>query len=116
MDQHEFHVGDCVQVKDWDELVEEFGITEEGHIPAPGFFNKKMKYMCGRVCHIKTIDLVLRRVHTEERIEYEVHDHTRNYWVLNISMIKPYIDPEEDSDGVQVSDYEQILDSCWMRE
>lgn len=49
-----FNVGDKVRVKDWDELVEEFGLTEDGDIDNDGFIFE-MKEFCGMETVIENI-------------------------------------------------------------
>ena len=53
-----FHVGDRVQFKSWDDMVEEYGTYntnyEEG-ISCKFHFNQRMKYLCGTLATIKKI-------------------------------------------------------------
>ena len=105
---YEFRIGDCVQFKEWDELVEEFGVDEDGNIPAPGFFNKKMEYLCGQIVHIKSFKSNGNFFRTEEKVEHGREGNFNFDWNLNVSFIKPYEDDQQ-TDEVPVSDWEHII-------
>ena len=108
-----FKVGDVVQIKDWDELVQEFGVQryfdestqcDMGYIKCDPCFNPNMQYMCGCVVTIEGVyntNLII----TEERIERQ-NPKGRN-WLLSFDMVKPYNPP--DVKEVSVGDWERLL-------
>lgn len=50
-----FKPGDLVQIKSWDEMEKEFGLTEYGHINCRNKFIKQMRPFCGKVLTISEI-------------------------------------------------------------
>ena len=46
--KHEFHVGDVVRIRQWDDMAAEYGTDECDNIPCPGYFVRDMKKFCGR--------------------------------------------------------------------
>lgn len=53
----DFHVGDIVRVRQWDDMVKEFGLCEYNHssIDVPYSFVKGMRKYCGKEFEIKRI-------------------------------------------------------------
>lgn len=88
--EHEFQVGDAIQFKDWQELIDEFGKNRLGRPKdVPGGFNIQMRYLCGQVAHIKSIDSGRPNfIRTVEEIEDDKVHHRR--WFISTAMIKPY--------------------------
>lgn len=75
----EFKIGDKVQVKTWKELVDEFGITDEGSVDCGDIhFIEEMKYLCGEVITI-----------TENNFagEYIEIDSKEDVWSLTPDMV-----------------------------
>lgn len=58
--KNKFKVGDRVRVKQWDDMVKEFGLTDNGHIPftktCGTIFVDGMKHLCGRTATITSIN------------------------------------------------------------
>jgi hypothetical protein len=53
---HGLKVGDRVVIKEWDEMVEDYGIAENyGEDCLENGFVESMKYLCGETCTIRTI-------------------------------------------------------------
>ena len=105
MFRYGFEVGDTVQFKSWDELRSEYGESGDG-LRAPLFFNRAMKYLCGRVVHIKTLKALQTwdEFTTEEDIE--VSEAGRK-WYLSTDFIKPY-GPEIHTD-VSEPEWSEVL-------
>lgn len=83
--EYEFKVGDAIQFKGWDELISEFG--KPGRVP--GGFNTQMRYLCGQVAHIKSIDAGRPNfITTVEDLEND--DVHRRRWFISKAMVKPY--------------------------
>lgn len=51
-----FSVGDIVRVRDWDDLMAEFGEDVQGNIPAPYVFVQNMRKYCGRKFYIDRLE------------------------------------------------------------
>lgn len=47
MVEHEFHVGDVVRIRQWDDMKAEYGLDRSGDIRCPGWFLKAMRQYCG---------------------------------------------------------------------
>lgn len=78
-----FYVGQRVQFKDWDEMVNEFGTDCFGNIDCRYKFPEEMEHLCGRTAVIDGIN--------EDRIflrEFSISP-SRGY-AYSIDMIKPY--------------------------
>lgn len=52
----EFKVGDKVKIRQWDDMVEEFGIDETGDIDCRCCFTDDMTELCGETAVITKID------------------------------------------------------------
>ena len=53
----QYKVGDIVQIRQWDDMVREFGVSEYGSIQCHCSFVKEMKKYCGKRLQIVDIDL-----------------------------------------------------------
>lgn len=49
-------VGRKYKIKQWDEMEEEYGIDGSGDIDIPFKFTKDMRYLCGEIVKIATIE------------------------------------------------------------
>ena len=84
-------IGETVQFKDWDELVEQYGITIGGNIPSDKLgvlFSKSMKYLCGTAATINDISGDL----DEDRRRIRLANFTTTgatSWTYTIGMVKP---------------------------
>ena len=97
-----FHVGDAVRIKTMEEFEEDFKIDDSGGVECPGYFNPKMKYMCGQVVHIS--DIKGKSIFTEEGIERNRED--GDYWSISPSMILPADWKEKE---ISMNDWEQMI-------
>lgn len=64
--KREFHAGDVVRIREWDDMEQEFGLNEYGNIACRFSFTDKMRSYCGEVYTIGLID-EREHVHFEER-------------------------------------------------
>lgn len=89
MAECEFHVGDVVQIKSYDEILSEF-CDEDGSINVPHGWAPDMEQLCGEVCTISRICNSLGKpyIHTEERIEYARGGYSDNYWYISTRLLK----------------------------
>jgi len=81
--RHLFKVGDRVQIKEWDEMVEEFGTHWHGTCSSDLNFCESMKHLCGRTARIKEFN--------EECIFLNGWSNEDGdlYWTFSTDMIKP---------------------------
>lgn len=107
---YKFEVGDHVQIKDWDEMVDEFGVRRDsGNIPCKCSFTQEMKHLCGKDFHISALhgsqlDLVM----SEEGIELREDGLFPEFWNISFDMIKPYTDNNSQPE-INMSDWEQVI-------
>lgn len=85
MNKCTFEVGDRVRIKDFDEMIEEFGTHSDGTPNVSCGFNPDMRYLCGQKATISNIrgDIV----NFEERIEYGRGDDENWAWNISLDMI-----------------------------
>ena len=48
-------VGELVRVRQWDDMVAEFGVDDGGDIPCENYFTVSMKHLCGEEFVVKEI-------------------------------------------------------------
>lgn len=53
--KREFHIGDVVRIRDWDDMEAEFGLNRYGNIDCRFTFTHKMSAYCGEVYTIERI-------------------------------------------------------------
>nr|DAF72318.1 MAG TPA: ubiquitin ligase [Caudoviricetes sp.] len=90
--RYNFKVGDKVKIRQWNNMVEEFGLDAYGNIKTRGHtFSKGMKYLCGKIATIKDFDkgcgghLVLE---FSDKIEDNCWDYA--LWHYTTDMLEPY--------------------------
>lgn len=54
--KREFHAGDLVRIRDWEDMEQEFGLNEYGSIACRFAFTAEMRSYCGEVYTIKHIN------------------------------------------------------------
>lgn len=77
-----FNVGDVVQIRDWQEMEEEYGLNLEGEIDCKNTFTDAMEEYCGKVFTIKNIS-------SDGDVDFE-GEYIPYYF--STDMIKPYIE------------------------
>ena len=64
--KNKFKVGDRVKIRQWDDMVKEFGLTDDGYIPFTKTcditFTNYMKHLCGRTATITSINYKTEKV------------------------------------------------------
>jgi hypothetical protein len=78
----EIRVGDKVMVKDWNEMIEEFGTNERGNINCRGSFVANMKGLCGRKATVVAI--------IGQRVYLDIEGIKNTNWVYTEEMLKPW--------------------------
>ena len=74
-------VGDKVIIKEWNELVEEFGTNEKGNVNCKGSFTGNMKGLCGKKATVVAI--------IGQRLYLDIEGIKGTNWVYTTDMIKP---------------------------
>lgn len=87
--KHEFKVGDKVRVRQWDDMVEEFGINEGGSINCLWHFVDGMKKFCGEIATIIGFDYA---PNNRDRVYLRFNNEklNENDWDFSTDMIEPY--------------------------
>ena len=74
-----FKIGDLVEIKSWDEMVNEFGLDEVGDIECSHSLTSSMIHLCGKKLNIEEInefdEVIFDVLETEE-------------WNISMDMIK----------------------------
>lgn len=52
----DFYVGQRVRIREWDDMLDEFGEMGNGNIPCKYHFISKMRYLCGMEYTVKSVD------------------------------------------------------------
>lgn len=104
MFRYGFEVGDTVQFKSWNELRSEYREAGDG-LQAPLFFNRAMKYLCGQVVHIKTLDALSS--YDEFTTKEGVEDGADRHWFLSTDFVKPYT--PEDNVNISEPEWSEVL-------
>lgn len=77
-----FKVGDRIVVKEWNDMVEEFGVNKRGGIEAHGGFYEEMRELCGKTGTIKTMN------EKSKFIMINFDDCTAQTWFVSTDMVK----------------------------
>lgn len=94
-----YNVGDVLQIRQWDDMVEEFGLDINGDIETPSSFTTGMKYLCGKkftVAHILSFD----------DGTYISEEDIFDQWNIDEEMLEPYLQKLE---TVSDSDFQTML-------
>lgn len=51
----DFYVGQKVRIREWDDMLEEFGERSAGGIRCRHVFTEEMRHLCGKECTIKSM-------------------------------------------------------------
>lgn len=99
MKDSEIHVGDVLRIKEWDDMVAEYGVDQEGDIKIPCdtlsiWFMGKNKDMCGRIFTVKTKThgVYYTFYYSEENVEYDPE--VRRQRTITCNMLEPFTDDE----------------------
>lgn len=95
MKPEDIKIGDRLRVREWEDMVEEFG--DDGYdIACDLTFTQNMRYMCGRPFTVEEISTDSRRFFSKEGMEWR--------WSISADMLEPLeIDdkPETDDDFLE---------------
>lgn len=84
-------IGDTVKIRQWSDMVEEFGVDEDGNIPCEFSFCEFMKGICGDEFEITSIK------------DDSVYGHQHGNVRISIDMIEPA--PEDEIDGTEIDEF-----------
>ena len=75
MENREFHVGDLVCIRQWEDMKREFGLQGNGAIDCQYTFTESMRQHCGD-------EVVLKAVYEDGEVEFfdEFHDYEGYMW------------------------------------
>lgn len=100
MKDSEIHVGDVLQVREWDDMVSEFGTDANGYINTRYGFRPDIKYLCGKQFRVmKILDGVFGKLY--EGIILDVSKTADEYFAPD--ELKPLPD-----DDWEIADDEEI--------
>lgn len=83
--KHEFKVGDKVRIRQWDDMVEEFGENYGIINVGTEVFSYAMKYLCGKIAIIKATG-----ANNHVWLEFKGNVDNTNYWLYTTDMLEPY--------------------------
>ena len=90
-----YKVGDKVRVRQWDDMVKEFGVDKFGDISTKtGYFTKQMKEFCGGVYEI---DSVLEK-------GYWLKDRDGYFWYFTDDMLEDVVSPSLETSSLSFGD------------
>lgn len=89
MKYSEIKIGMKVRIRAWEDMVNEFGVDENGDIPIKplecNIFQQNMRYMCGEVCTVLEVSTEEDEEYVYlEKFSYEPHD-----WGFSAEMLEP---------------------------
>lgn len=94
-----YNVGDVLQIRQWDDMVAEFGVDESGSIEVPHHFVPEMRGLCGqRFTVAGSYDF-------DDKI-YKAEEDIFQQWSIDEEMLEPY--PQE-LETVSDSDFQTML-------
>lgn len=104
MKLEDIRIGDELRIRQWDDMVDEFGINDYVIIPVRLGFNADMAYMCGEKFTVSAINCGI--LSSIEKIEYKRGNGT--YWYISADMLEPIMDELPDFE-VSQDDFLDIL-------
>lgn len=101
MRDEEIHIGDVLRIRQWDDMVDEFGIDTDGDIrfyiwtgidSIPVFFYSTLKYLCGQTFTIDKITSIFDCYFycSKENIERS----NVGRWRITADMLEPFEEDE----------------------
>lgn len=103
MKDSEIHVGDVLRIREWDDMVDEYGVDCVGDIKIetapfyfPVFLFSYQRSVCGRVFTVKAIKNtgLYKYYCSEENSEYDIKLKPYNRCTITCDMLEPFTDDE----------------------
>lgn len=86
MKDEDIHIGDVLRIRQWDDMVDEFGLKPSGDIGCGGVFVKNMKCLCGKQFTVSSVEYGNYR--SDERVE-RIIGQCRKMWRITADMLEP---------------------------
>lgn len=101
-----FKVGDRVVVRDWDDMVNEYGLSKWGDVKKDSQFTSGMKHLCGHTATVTAVEkgLSFKIIKLDFDDEYGTIGYTFNPWMFNPIDI-PAPEKEKPEARFKVGDY-----------
>lgn len=80
-----YKVGDELRIREWDDMVSEFGMSSWGNIMCKNSFNEEMRYLCGN-------EFTVSKIINGDYFSVENIERTRQheeYWHISEDMLEP---------------------------
>lgn len=78
-----FQIGDKLRIRQWGDMVKEFGIDEDGNIPCTFSFTKPMKILCGQPFTVSSI------MQFGDRSKYRREEEPSIDFMISSDMLEP---------------------------
>lgn len=88
--KREFHAGDVVRIRDWDDMEAEFGLNSWGNINCRFTFTDEMSAYCGEVYTIEYID-------EREFVHFAEWNSLSDDYNVSFDMLELVEDPNQES-------------------
>ena len=83
-----FKAGDRVVVRDWDDMVAEYGVSKWGDIPKDSQFTNSMKPLCGRTATVKSVENGINH-RIIVKVDFDDKSGSTTCWTFNPWMFNP---------------------------
>ena len=101
-----FQVGDICKIREWDDMEQEFGLTEWGAIrTGSASFPNNMRYLCGKRFTVSGVPENGRSTYNSEE---GVEGTPTGQWIITANMLE-YAEDEEIEDDSYVYSEEDII-------
>lgn len=94
-----YNVGDVLQIRQWDDMVAEFGFNEHGSIAVPHSFTQDMRGLCGQRFTVAGL------YDFNDKI-YKAEEDIFQGWSIGEEMLEPYL---QELEIVSDSDFQTML-------
>lgn len=78
-----FQIGDKLRIRQWDDMVKEFGVDNNGNIPCTFSFSKPMRALCGQPFTVSSI------MPFDDRLEYRREEEPSIDFMISSDMLEP---------------------------
>ena len=106
----DIYIGDTLRIRDWDDMLAEYGSDIFG-ILVRHSFSECMRYLCGKIITVKSIDRTKDRISSKEGYELGscIENPSMIEWAISAEMLEPCLqvlpEPEEDYTTIDLSEF-----------
>lgn len=93
MRDDEIHIGDVLQIRQWEDMKEEFGLEREGGILLVPSFSRKMRYLCGTQFTVKNIYKDICGI-CYRSFEGGENERPFGHWYISADMLEPFAEDD----------------------